>query len=59
MENGLEEAKAALAKSKDNMAKYYIRGRLQLLTTNQGTKSIWMPVIYRPTDLWEDCPIID
>ena len=49
MDSAPKEAKAALTKSKDDMAKYYDRDVLLLPTTDRGTRSIWMPVTYKPT----------
>ena len=45
MEGALEEAKVALAKSKDDMAKYYNRKRTPAPDYQLETRSTWMPVI--------------
>ena len=55
MESALEEAKATLAKSKDDMTKYYNPEA----DSDSWLRSIWMPVTYTPTDLQGNCPIED
>ena len=50
MEYGLNKAKVALVKSKDNMAKYMIKEGHQLQNTNLETKCTWTPVTSTPPD---------
>ena len=59
MEGALEEAKATLAKSKDDMTKYYDQRQTPTPNYKPGIRSIWMPVTYTPTDLRGNCPIVD
>ena len=56
MKNTLEEAKAALSKSKDQ--RYYNQRQSAAPSTSLGTKSTLMPVISRPPKHPKSCPII-
>ena len=50
MEDELNEAKAALVKSKDDMAKIMIGEGHQPRSTNPEIRYIWTPVIFIPPD---------
>jgi hypothetical protein len=47
---GIEEAKAALTKAKDEYNMYYNCRRKPALCSHQGTKSGWMEATSPPTD---------
>jgi hypothetical protein len=58
MEGALEEAKAALSKSKDDMAKYYNRKQTLSLDYKPRDKVYLDASDIQTTDLQENCPTI-
>ena len=59
MQDAPEEAKAALVKSKDDMAKYYDRKQTPAPDYKPGDKSTWMLATYKLTDLQGNYPTGD
>ena len=59
IDSALKEAKAALTKSKDDMAKYYDWRCTPAPDYNWGTRSTQMSVTYKPTGLQGNYPTTD